>query len=124
MEKSRYRVMCEYVRGYVISLFIRKKSVGSTIGSCLDIFSGGVFTERERGGGPPANDRWAERDSSRSDGRSSRGPSEEPRGGDWGRMGRSGGGAGPGAGPGGNRPPPRRNFDDMPNSRPGNYRLS
>ncbi|KAI8442290.1 hypothetical protein MSG28_005843 [Choristoneura fumiferana] len=31
---------------------------------------------------------------------------------------RRGGGAGPGAGPGGNRPPPRRNFDDMPNSRP------
>ncbi|XP_073948437.1 eukaryotic translation initiation factor 4H-like isoform X2 [Choristoneura fumiferana] len=86
---------------------------------------GGGFThERERGGGPPANDRWAERDSSRGEGRSSRGPSEEPRGGDWGRMGRSGGGggggggAGPGAGPGGNRPPPRRNFDDMPNSRP------
>lgn len=82
--------------------------------------------DRERGG-----EKWAER--------GGRGNSEEPRGpGDWGRMGRSGGGGtgagvqGPGGAGGGGgggsggpaqggagAPRPRRQFDDMPPSRPG-----
>ncbi|XP_052751847.1 eukaryotic translation initiation factor 4H isoform X2 [Galleria mellonella] len=85
---------------------------------------GGGFThDRERGGNGPGGERWGDRDSGprgdRDSGRGSRGPSEEPRGGDWGRMGRTGPGApatrppgGPGAASG------RRNFDDMPPSRP------
>ncbi|CAH4027826.1 eukaryotic translation initiation factor 4H isoform X1 [Pieris brassicae] len=66
---------------------------------------GGFAHERERGGGGgPGGERWTER--------GPRGSSEEPRPGDWGRMGRSG----PAPPPGGQRP--RRNFDDMPPSRP------
>ncbi|XP_045503142.1 eukaryotic translation initiation factor 4H-like [Colias croceus] len=67
---------------------------------------GGGFThDRERAPPGGAGERWSER--------GSRGSSEEPRGpGEWGRMGRAGGAANP--------PParPRRNFDDMPPSRP------
>ncbi|VVD02154.1 eukaryotic translation initiation factor 4H isoform X2 [Leptidea sinapis] len=70
---------------------------------------GGGGRDRERGPGGPGGpggaggERWSER--------GSRGSSEEPRGpGEWNRMGRSA-----------NAPPsrpPRRNFDDMPPSRP------
>lgn len=68
--------------------------------------------ERERGGAGPGagaggNERWGDRD--RDGGRSSRGGSEEPRAGDWGRMGRSGSNA-----PARNR----RAFEDMPPTRP------
>ncbi|XP_047999406.1 eukaryotic translation initiation factor 4H-like isoform X1 [Leguminivora glycinivorella] len=90
---------------------------------------GGFPHDRERGGGGGGggNDRWG--GDVRADSRSSRGPSEEPRAQDWGRMGarpapqgaggRPGGGGGGGAGAGGGGgAPPRRNFDDMPNSRP------
>ncbi|CAH0402810.1 unnamed protein product [Chilo suppressalis] len=63
--------------------------------------------ERERGGGGGGGERWAE------GGRGSRGGSEEPRAGDWGR--RAGPGPGPAPAP---QRPPRRNFDDMPPSRP------
>ncbi|XP_059049214.1 eukaryotic translation initiation factor 4H isoform X2 [Achroia grisella] len=88
---------------------------------------GGGGRDRERGGTGQGGDRWGDRDGGargdRDSGRGSRGPSEEPRAGEWGRMGRSGGGppaprpgGGPGAGgPGGGG---RRNFDDMPPSRP------
>ncbi|KAM3963939.1 LOW QUALITY PROTEIN: eukaryotic translation initiation factor 4H1 [Aphomia sociella] len=104
---------------------------------------GGGFThDRERGGsgpGGPGGERWGERDGGprgdRDSGRGSRGPSEEPRGAEWGRMGRSGGppasragpgpapgggsgGGGGGGGSGGGGGAPRRNFDDMPPSRP------
>uniref|UniRef100_A0A2A4J4E5 Eukaryotic translation initiation factor 4H n=1 Tax=Heliothis virescens TaxID=7102 RepID=A0A2A4J4E5_HELVI len=66
---------------------------------------GGLTHERERGGGG-GGERWAE------GGRGSRGTSEEPRPADWGRMGRA-------APPAPRQPPARRNFDDMPPSRPG-----
>ncbi|CAH0713834.1 unnamed protein product, partial [Brenthis ino] len=85
---------------------------------------GGGFThdtpERERAG--VSGERWAERGGERGGerwaerGERARGPSEESRGGgggEWSRMGR--GGAAP---PGPPRQAPRRNFDDMPPSRP------
>ncbi|KAI5634076.1 eukaryotic translation initiation factor 4H isoform X1 [Phthorimaea operculella] len=84
---------------------------------------GGGFThdrDGRGGGGGPGGERWAERDG----GRGSRGPSEEPRGaGEWGRMGPRGGPGGPGGGGGGGPRgggAPRRSFEDMPPSRPGN----
>ncbi|CAK1541561.1 unnamed protein product [Leptosia nina] len=61
--------------------------------------------ERERGGGP-GGERWNDR--------GSRGSSEEPRPGEWGRMGRSSNAQM--HVPAANRP--RRNFDDMPPARP------
>ncbi|CAH0758561.1 unnamed protein product [Diatraea saccharalis] len=64
---------------------------------------GGRDRERGGGGGGGGGERWAE------GGRGSRGGSEEPRAGDWGRR------AGPAPAP---QRPPRRNFDDMPPSRP------
>lgn len=77
-----------------------------------------MIADRERGGGGGGaggggggGERWAER-GDRDGGRSSRGASEEPRPGDWGRMGRS-------AAPAPRQPPARRNFEDMPPSRPG-----
>ncbi|XP_063388740.1 eukaryotic translation initiation factor 4H-like [Cydia fagiglandana] len=87
---------------------------------------GGFPHDRERGGGGGGgNERWG--GDVRAESRGSRGPSEEPRAPaqDWGRMGARPAPAGrPGPGPGGvggvGAPgaPPRRNFDDMPNSRP------
>ncbi|KAJ8713024.1 hypothetical protein PYW08_008328 [Mythimna loreyi] len=73
---------------------------------------GGIAHERERGGGGgggAGGERWGDREG----GRGSRGASEEPRPGDWGRMG------GRAAAPAPRQPPARpRNFEDMPPSRP------
>lgn len=82
-----------------------------------------MVAERERGGGGGAGgagaaggERWAERgEPPARDGRGSRGASEEPRAADWGRMGRQ-------PAPAPRQPPaPRRNFEDMPPSRPGTH---
>ncbi|GBP70088.1 Eukaryotic translation initiation factor 4H [Eumeta japonica] len=91
---------------------VQRLGGGFTNDKCIELDVNNNVKERERergsggGGGGGGGERWGER---------SRGTSEEPRGpGDWGRMGRSGAASGA---PGGARP--RRNFDDMPSSRPG-----
>ncbi|XP_061722503.1 eukaryotic translation initiation factor 4H-like [Cydia pomonella] len=74
---------------------------------------GGFPHDRERGGGGGGgggNERWG--GDARAESRGSRAPAEEPRAQDWGRMGAR---AAPAQGV---AAPPRRNFDDMPNSRP------
>lgn len=74
--------------------------------------------ERDRGGSG-AGERWGDREregGGNREARGGRGASEEPRGAvEWGRMGGQRGQAPPQAGP-----RPRRNFDDMPTTRPGN----
>ncbi|XP_060806526.1 eukaryotic translation initiation factor 4H isoform X2 [Amyelois transitella] len=84
---------------------------------------GGGFThDRERGGGGAGGaggaggERW-EREAAREAGRGSRGASEEPRA-EWGAPRRPGPGAPPARAPPAGQGPPRRNYDDMPPSRP------